>query len=109
MLGASMHSFKTPDSGLGSEDDHSKTVSRVWTGIGVVLCIAIFVYLSYVARRAVDEELDEDGSGAEEETIAFLSPRGRAEAEDDGHDRPMAESPFSMGLIARDEEARIGL
>jgi hypothetical protein len=46
----------------------------MWTIIGVVLCIVIFIYLFIVARRAVDDELGEDDTANEEETIAFLSP-----------------------------------
>lgn len=78
-LGASIHSFKdyhvTPDA------IPEETVSRTWTTVGIMLCIAIFIYLSYVARRAVDDELDED-------------------TEENGE---MAQSPFS-----RDEEEAIG-
>ena len=40
------------------------------TVAGISLCVAIFVYLSYVARRAVDDELEDDGRDAEE-TVAF--------------------------------------
>lgn len=42
------------------------------TIIGIGLCVAIFVYLSYIARKAVDEELEEDAI-SREETMAFLS------------------------------------
>lgn len=92
-LGASIHSFKdyhvvVPDkdstrpeggSGTGAEEEESSAdmVARTWTIIGVILCIAIFVYLAIVARRAVDEENDDEMRETPgEERIAFLSPRG---------------------------------
>lgn len=52
------------------------------TIIGIVLCVAIFVYLSYVARRAVDEEL-EDEPLSREETMAFLSDNDESGLQDD--------------------------
>ncbi|TFK56085.1 hypothetical protein OE88DRAFT_1606212, partial [Heliocybe sulcata] len=80
-IGASIHSFadyhlhdQPSSSGKaanGGEEDDS--LSRISTIIGVVLCVAILIYLSYVARKAVDEELDDDlPSGDQEETVAFL-------------------------------------
>ncbi|KZP24650.1 hypothetical protein FIBSPDRAFT_735305 [Athelia psychrophila] len=99
MLGASMHSFSTHKPELASDDTGSNTVSQLWTAFGIALCIAIFIYLSYVARRAVDDELEEDTLGAEEERVSFLSAEGDE----------MTESPFSLGAASRgDEEARIG-
>ena len=42
-------------------------LGKAWTAIGVLLALAILVYLSFVARQAVDEELgDEDVARAEE-------------------------------------------
>jgi uncharacterized membrane protein YdjX (TVP38/TMEM64 family) len=89
-LGASIHSFKdyhVPDQdgqNLGVvEDGGANTVARAWTVIGIGLCIVILIYLSIVARRAVDEELGDEC----EETIPFLSPVG------------MAESPFRTHLV----------
>ncbi len=59
------------------------------TIIGIALCVAIFVYLSYIARKAVDEELEEDAL-SHEETMAFLSDN-----EQDGqHEEMMIESPL---------------
>lgn len=84
-LGASIHSFRDyhtrdPDSKSGDSS------SQMWTIIGILLCVAIFVYLSVVARRAVDDELDDEAvtSHDSEETMAFLAPQGS----------PMVESPF---------------
>jgi uncharacterized membrane protein YdjX (TVP38/TMEM64 family) len=82
-LGASMHSFKDyhPQSGDSSE----QSLAQTWSIVGVLLCIAIFVYLSIVARRAVDEELDDDS----EERVAFLAEDVDLEA-----GQPMSETTF---------------
>lgn len=101
-LGASIHSFKdyhavTPSDGNGNSpaaaggtaaegENEANRVARMWTVTGILLCVGIMVYLGIVARRAVDDELDESGSS--EERLAFLSPGGleanMSEAED-GH------------------------
>jgi uncharacterized membrane protein YdjX (TVP38/TMEM64 family) len=120
-LGASIHSFKdyhvintdpsgnaSSGSGSGRTEDSANTVSRWWTIIGVTLCVAIFVYLLHVARKAVDDELGDDEPapttrGEAEERIAFLSLTGEGEGESEtdidlrGH--AMAESPFSTRLV----------
>lgn len=101
-VGASIHSFKDynldkPENGTEVvPEDGANAVGRMWTIGGVSLCIAILVYLSYVARKAVDDELDDE---PEEERIAFLSPHGMEASEADMSlgDRPMVESPFSTG------------
>ncbi|KAF8631187.1 hypothetical protein AX15_002521 [Amanita polypyramis BW_CC] len=97
-LGASIHSFKDyhhHDPKEGGAD----TMARMWTGIGILLCILIFAYLSIIARRAVDDELgDEDGRGDNEETVAFLSPHAQNDCEalgcDSGREQSMVESPL---------------
>lgn len=72
-IGSSIHSFaeyhvhkpdqdQTDESNLG----HYSTI------VGIVLCLGILIYLSYIARKAVDEELEYD-TGSREETEAFLS------------------------------------
>ncbi|KAK0453323.1 hypothetical protein EV421DRAFT_670736 [Armillaria borealis] len=107
-VGASIHSFKdyhvTPSSyaDQGAEKDTSSdTIAHMWTYLGIGLCVAILVYLSYVARKAVDEELEDDypaiRQADSEERVAFLSPRGDVEAGltmDDVDADEMAESPF---------------
>lgn len=120
-LGASIHSFKDyhvthPDgNGTGpdsDEEDSADTVARMWTIIGVVLCIAIFVYLLHVARKAVDEELDDEPipTTEAEETIAFLSPQqrtgGESETDIDLGGHAMAESPFSTRLVPSRQPSR---
>ncbi|KAJ7699917.1 hypothetical protein B0H17DRAFT_269188 [Mycena rosella] len=76
-LGASIHSFKEYHSETPADDPEESpagadTVARMWTIGGVILCVAIFIYLSVVARRAVDDELD-DEVGDAEETAGFLA------------------------------------
>ncbi|PPQ75124.1 hypothetical protein CVT24_010038 [Panaeolus cyanescens] len=77
-IGASIHSFKEyhqaskPSAKSDQEDSH--TLARVSTIIGVLLCVLILVYLSIVARRAVDDELDDvDEDEQSEERVAFLA------------------------------------
>ena len=104
-IGASIHSFagyhlhKTPSSGdppAGdkSEDDEGALLSRISAVVGIVLCVAIIVYLSWVARRAVDDELEEDEAAAynPEEAELFLDPS-------DDVERGMGEVPRSRPLV----------
>ncbi|KAH9853741.1 hypothetical protein C2E23DRAFT_727580 [Lenzites betulinus] len=84
-IGSSIHSFASyhvarPDGTAGTdgedEEDAGSTLSHYSTVVGIVLCLAIFVYLSYITRKAVDEELqDEDALDARyaEERVAFLA------------------------------------
>ena len=79
MVGSSIRSFAeyhvvkpgqtAPDKSGESMLGHYSTIA------GVILCVAIFVYLSYVARKAVDDELLDDAAPSRdsEETLAFLS------------------------------------
>ncbi|ESK97585.1 cytoplasm protein [Moniliophthora roreri MCA 2997] len=53
------------------EENGAGTVARMWTILGITLCIVIFVYLSWCARKAVNEELGEE-EAEEEERVAFL-------------------------------------
>lgn len=79
-VGSGMHSFAGYHAALpdGSRADGAgQGLARLWTGAGIVLCIAIFVYLAYVARRAVDDELEDEAPPRpgrdEEEGVAFLA------------------------------------
>ncbi|KAJ7179831.1 hypothetical protein C8R43DRAFT_970642 [Mycena crocata] len=90
-LGASIHSFKDYNTTNGAadaaeEEGGADTVARMWTVGGVVLCVAIFVYISIVARRAVDEELG-DEAGDPEERAGFLANNADAE----NQSRPMVQ------------------
>jgi len=102
-LGASIHSFKDyhhRGSGNDPSQEHSSdTAARVWTGIGITLCVLIFIYLSIIARRAVDDELgDEENRGDNEETIAFLSPHAQQDCEALGGD-PGADVSREQGMV----------
>ncbi|EGO01844.1 hypothetical protein SERLA73DRAFT_49877 [Serpula lacrymans var. lacrymans S7.3] len=81
-IGASMHSFKNTDAPEDEAEDNA--MARTWTIVGIGLCVVILLYLSYVARRAVDSELDDDEDYGEarggEETVAFLLGEGEAES-----------------------------
>lgn len=85
-LGASIHSFADyhvkpkPGSDSGEvefvEPDEESALAHYSTVVGIALCVGIFVYLSYVARKAVDEELEDDEvlpTHTDEEAAAFLS------------------------------------
>ncbi|KIM45977.1 hypothetical protein M413DRAFT_52281, partial [Hebeloma cylindrosporum] len=100
-IGASIHSFRDyhNDSDASSSDDESSTdmMNRLWTFVGIFLCLVILVYLSVVARRAVDDELDDGPVIARdaEETRAFLSAESDLEsAFPSSRDRPMSEIPY---------------
>ncbi|KAF9649624.1 hypothetical protein BDM02DRAFT_3074020, partial [Thelephora ganbajun] len=98
-IGASIHSFagyhlhNTPDSprdgqdptgddgnGVPASDDEGALLGRVSAIVGIVLCVAIIIYLSWVARKAVDEELEDDEVPAHEseETELFLDSADNA-------------------------------
>ncbi|ETW84324.1 hypothetical protein HETIRDRAFT_313683 [Heterobasidion irregulare TC 32-1] len=93
-LGNSIHSFAAyhvkprPEA---AEQDESALAHYSTIG-GIVLCVGIFIYLSYVARRAVDEELEDETLPAhtDEEARAFL-PRDVDSLSLHGH---MSETPF---------------
>ena len=87
--------------------DGANTVARMWTIIGVTLCVAIFIYLSYVARKAVDEELD-DETIEDEETLAFLRPQRTVARETETNiDRSMTESPLSTNTVPCRQSIRL--
>lgn len=97
-VGASIHSFKDYHTAPSNEDQGgADMVARMWTIVGILLCVVILVYLSIVARRAVDDELD-DGpviTHDSEETRAFLAPQTGSDLES-AHpypSRPMTELP----------------
>ncbi|KAI0049569.1 hypothetical protein FA95DRAFT_1456232, partial [Auriscalpium vulgare] len=89
-VGASIHSFAryhvkpAGDGAAGdeTEDDKENALALTAKIVGIVLAVGIFVYLSYVARKAVNEELgdEEEEVHTDEEAVAFLS----GETEGDG-------------------------
>ncbi|KAF9484007.1 hypothetical protein BDN70DRAFT_928796 [Pholiota conissans] len=97
-VGASIHSFRDyhMDPDASRVDKGADMMSRLWTILGILLCVLILVYLSVVARRAVDDELDDYPVTAREteETIAFLSSDSDTESALPSRDRPMSEIPY---------------
>ncbi|KAF5388037.1 hypothetical protein D9615_000235 [Tricholomella constricta] len=96
-MGASIASFKdyhVVDPKEGNEA-HEHTTAELWTAFGIMLCIAILIYISIVARKAVDNELDDETITTydAEETVGFLSSEETHDVEC-GREQPMAESPF---------------
>lgn len=83
-IGAGIRSFSAkPESDVQEEEDD--TWSKVWTVCGILLCVALFIYISWVARRAVDDELDDEIRGsASEERVAFLDAESHVEEDDIG-------------------------
>jgi len=67
-IGSGIHDFAGHHlSGQAGEEDGDR-LRKTWTVVGIGLCIGILVYLTIVARRAVEEELEGDnGLCAEEE------------------------------------------
>jgi uncharacterized membrane protein YdjX (TVP38/TMEM64 family) len=101
-LGASIHSFRDYHNQPDSSDEKETTsgiMARIWTIVGIILCVLILIYLSIIARRAVDDELDNIPvtSRDHDESRAFLSPLADSDPEsahspsDSG---PMTEVPF---------------
>lgn len=92
--------------------EEENTLGHYSTVIGIALCIVIFVYLSYVARRAVDDELEDDALSARdsEETVAFLSHQegSGADMEEIMTDRPASRADDRF-IFAGREESSIGL
>jgi hypothetical protein len=94
-IGASIHSFAgyhlhPSDSSGDSPAEESSTLSRVSAVIGIILCVGIIVYLAWVARRAVDQELDDDVPAHDaEESQRFL------DSTNDDLESGMSESPFT--------------
>jgi len=40
------------------KEEEGQSLARTWSVIGIALCVGIFLYLSYVARKAVQEEIE---------------------------------------------------
>ncbi|KAI0316996.1 hypothetical protein OF83DRAFT_1083905 [Amylostereum chailletii] len=130
-LGSSIHSFAryhvarpekdkgtdspadgSPDSPADAPAEEGESpIGMVWTIVGIVLCVGIIAYLSYVTRKAVDTELGDDEDGdlpthTDEETAAFLV-RQSGEDEDEDEERvPMSETPFRTVTPATRADSR---
>jgi len=96
-MGASIASFKdyhVVDPNKANEP-HEHTAAEWWTAFGIVLCIAILIYISIVARKAVDNELGDEPIACDaEEAVGFLSSQETHDLESGHGQEPMAESPF---------------
>lgn len=104
-IGSSIHSFAEyhitkPSNGSQSDNTDENTLGQYSTIVGVILCVAIFIYLAYITRKAVNEELgDDEGASADEERIAFL---GAEEGNSHDVEEYMIEStPYRVSLGSR--------
>ncbi|TCD71323.1 hypothetical protein EIP91_011094 [Steccherinum ochraceum] len=90
-IGSSIRSFAEYHVSKPGQPPHDSSEENLLghysTVIGVTLCVGIFIYLSYVARRAVDDELQDDALDREE-TMAFLSDDDALDADE------MAQTPL---------------
>ncbi|KAI0340945.1 hypothetical protein BDW22DRAFT_1333771 [Trametopsis cervina] len=117
-IGSSIHSFAQyhvvkPGQTAPAHQDESP-LGHYSTIAGAVLCVGILIYLSYVARKAVDEELDDDLmlSRDSDETVSFLSDQDNCDMEEVNDSRPASRPPSSLDdrfLYGGREEASIGL
>ena len=123
-LGASIHSFaryhvppKSPqdiasdgEPSLSQSDGDGGTEEENRFGLyakiaGVTLAIGVFIYISVVARKAINDELGDDDdlpTHTDEEAVSFLSPNGMARQSEDEREPyvnwragdPMSEASF---------------
>jgi hypothetical protein len=121
-LGSSIHSFARyhvqPDhdtvpngeQDLSQSDGDAGTEEENPIGFyakiaGVILAVGVFIYISVVARKAINDELGDDDelpTHTDEEAVSFLSPGGIARQSEDELDlyvnarmgEPMSETPF---------------
>lgn len=93
-LGASIHSFGDYHAAQPADASGGPSLAQIWTVTGIFLCLAIFVYLSIVARRAVDDEIGSEEDGPEADRELFLADDLEANR------RPsMAQSPLQSTII----------
>lgn len=100
-IGAGIHdlsdSYSEGEKELSEEELHRMHVKHQATWCGIVLCIALFFYLTHLARRSLrraqlaqgDDGYDNRhrSDGSQEEAVAFLSPVGRASIDEDSRGR----------------------
>lgn len=101
-IGASIHSFKNyhiPKSSDGG--NATDRMAQFCTISGVSLCVAVLVYLAKIARKAIDDELDDSPMTARDtETRAFLSDANQDIESAGAWERPMTEIPFRTLPVA---------
>ncbi|KAG6911682.1 hypothetical protein DXG01_007932 [Tephrocybe rancida] len=96
-MGSSIASFKDYHGKHPKKDDgaHEFSAAELWTILGIVLCTAILIYISIVARKAVHNELDDDEPAVDaEERVGFLSAHDLETGHGDEDEETMVESPF---------------
>ncbi|KAG6833740.1 hypothetical protein H0H87_001172 [Tephrocybe sp. NHM501043] len=94
-MGSSIASFKDYHGKHPKKDDepHEFSPAELWTMLGIALCVAILIYISIVARKAVHNELDDDEPAVDaEERVGFLSAHDLEAGR--GDEETMVESPF---------------
>jgi hypothetical protein len=85
---------------------------------GVILALGVFVYISVVARKAINDELGDDDdmpTHTDEEAVSFLSPGGIARHSEDERDsyvnaragEPMSEAPFYTSITPTSAAAAV--
>jgi uncharacterized membrane protein YdjX (TVP38/TMEM64 family) len=105
-IGAGIHSFTgyygaLPKDGTHPEqDDSTNTLARWSTGVGVVLCIILLIYLGYVARRAVNDELGEECGEIGDTVIPIHHPRGRDILRTPRHSRLLSTPQELMAFLS---------
>lgn len=84
---------------------------------GVILAIGVFIYISVVARKAINDELGDDDDElpfhTDEEAVSFLSPGGIARQSEDERDpyvnarmgEPMSETLFNAPITPTSADA----
>ncbi|KAI0736390.1 hypothetical protein BC629DRAFT_1301304 [Irpex lacteus] len=118
-IGSSIHSFAqyhvVKPGQAAPEAQHDSMLGHYSTIAGVVLCVGILIYLSYVARKAVDEELEDELELPRdcEEAVSFLSDQDVLDQEMEEVDYQPASRPPSRAddrwLHHGYEESSIGL
>jgi len=97
-IGASIHSFKTYHI-TNSSENATDWVAQFCTIIGVSLCIAVLVYLATIARKAIDEELDDSPITARDTETRGIANQD-IESAHPYRERPMTEIPFRTLQVA---------
>jgi uncharacterized membrane protein YdjX (TVP38/TMEM64 family) len=99
-IGASIHSFKNYHLPQSANEENTDWVTQLCTFLGVSLCVAVLVYLAIVARKAIDEELDDSSIAAP--TRSFLPCANQdIETVHPYREQPMTEIPFRTLQAAR--------
>ena len=105
-IGAGVHSFTgyygvLPTDGTHPEHNDSHSDLARWsTVIGVVLCIILLIYLGYIARRAVNDELEGEECGETGSAVLPIHhPRGRSIVRSTRHSRLPSTSQERMAFL----------